>query len=172
MITPDLDVPPVWRLFSYGRVQPIDGTNIIATATHTNVPRAGHVGLPMNWDASIDRWRAVTSIRFAEPVLEWASQTEAAFRFNDKLADRRPLIDLLFSSQSILEPDPNDAHYTRGRPSSRQPLWMRENLSYEVEVISNPGAVPKLQRWLVEHTQDYALITWIFLEGVIRPGPI
>lgn len=170
VIDPRWDPPLRWQLFDYGLSQCVDGTPTLATRVHTNVPRQGTSGLPMGWDAVIDHWRALASIRFAEPVLEWAGACDATLSYDARVIDRRPLLDLLFGSQSthgqtlgraLGAPLPTNRH-------ERPPLWIRENLSYGVRIECAPAATAKLQRWLVEHTQDYQLIVWVFLEGIVR----
>lgn len=167
IVDANMGCPPQWELFGYGVSQYVCGTTIIAQRSHTNVPRGSYAGLPMGWDAIIDHWRALTSIRFAEPVLEWASQLHATFRASDKVIERRPLIDLLMASQNVFEPiDQIRGEY---RPPQRSAFWLRENLSYAVEIVpENTSVNDKLCTWLVEHAPEPRLTTWIFLEGVIR----
>lgn len=61
-----------WRLFDYGIAQPITLHTRPAMRIHTNVPRTGGSGLPMNWSHRVSRWRATTTLRTNRTGLERA----------------------------------------------------------------------------------------------------
>lgn len=167
--------PPQWDLFSYGRSQMICGFNEVATRIHTNVPRSGTVGLPMNWEAWITRWRAATSLRYVDdPIMDWAAETYAELRYNDRVEASLPLAELLLSPQPVGEQHNVSMRRVDGaqQPIGRY-LWIRENLGYEVRITPETRVAEqcfkRLQEYLIEKTQTHRLTLWIRLEGeVIR----
>lgn len=150
-----------WRLFSYGRSQIVCGSTKPATPAHTNLTRPGDCGLPMAWSADIERWRASTNLRLHEPLLDWAAETWATLRYNDRNVTHSPLLDILMAPQPLYSvEDP-----PRGRPL---PLQLRENLCFEVAIESPPTAMQPLLTWLVDATPSGRMWLWIWLEGVVR----
>lgn len=149
-----------WELFCYGRSQQVTRSSITATGIHTNVARSSYVGLPRDEEFWVRRWRASTNHRFSEEVLQWAAETEVSLSYNGKRRRMTPLIDLMMAPQPFEDLDqPNPQERIAG-------LWMRENISWSVEVMTPAqSTIDALQRWLVEHTTNGKLICWVWLEG-------
>lgn len=162
--------PSDWRLFEYGRSQPVAGSKQLATRAHTNLPRPADVGLPMGWAAQIVRWRASTSIRLQDPLLDWAAETSAEFRFDDKTVASSPLLDILMAPQPIL----GNGHrlgrsigetILTGDPCDG--LNMREMIGFGVRVLAPPKDTDQLRAWLVSQHNAARMSLWIWLEGMI-----
>ncbi len=172
------------ELFSYGLSQGVPGGNCNATRAHTNVPRSGHVGLPMHWDMFVYRWRFQTNVRLDEPVLDWAAETHATLVYHDKPESSLPVMALLMAPQDFSMPIdllefatdmPGGPERSRpftnrrdGGPGSGAPLWLRENLSYSVRVQTHPKANQELQKYLVAHTNSGRMLLWCYFDGLLR----
>jgi hypothetical protein len=123
-----------WDLFTYARGTAIPGTDLVATRAHTNIPRSGDTGLPREWEMHVMQWRAATNMPLEQPILDWAAETVVQFEYNSKISGNAPLIDLLLGTRTI------------GNP---MPVWMRENLSFQVVVkTENERVVGQLRDWL------------------------
>jgi len=124
----------VWELFVYSRGVAIPGTDIVANRAHTNIPRSGDSGLPLDWAMYVLQWRAALNMTLEQPVLDWAAETVVQFEYNGKYYGNTPLIDLLLGARPVGDP---------------LPVHMRENLGFKVTVSTdNERAVAQLRDWL------------------------
>lgn len=123
-----------WELFTYTRETKIPGTNITATHAHTNVPRSGDSGLPMNWEMHVAGWRAQGDFRLDQHVIRWAAETAVQFEYNAKFYGDTTLLDLLLHRQPL------------GR--NQLPVHVREHLGYRVNVATPPAAMQTFREWL------------------------
>lgn len=161
-----------YALFSYSQAQNVMGSDQVATASYTNVPRSGWNGLPQGWDFYVSRWRVQTNLRIDEPLMDWAAESTARLIYNNRPITTRPVLDLLMAPHDFyvaadLDPDNELPASFRGGP---MPLWMREAIAYEVRIQVNDRATQELQTYLMEHTRGHRLILWVYLDGILRKG--
>lgn len=179
--------PETWELFTYARSRLIPCTNITARDTHTNVPRGGDSGLPMNWFMQVDRWRAGTNLRFlTDDVLEWAAETSVQLQYNHQPIATTPFSDLLLSPHPLANPNGGRSQRmmreaNEGMPQSPLPFVLRENINFRVQMVCPQSAIDQLSVFLVENSMKLAekreslnekmnaprLIGWIWLEGAL-----
>ena len=184
--------PETWQLFDYGRSQNIPCTTIVATNAHTNMPRSGASGLPMNWIMQADRWRAGANLRFlTDDVLEWASETSCRLVYNGQSIAVTPLSDLLLAPHPLSNPSGYGNRSNQlareiaaGHLSRPEPLVLRENISFWIEMQCPQRAIDHLSTFLVENSLQLTdkresvndkirtprLVGWIWLEGVLSRG--
>ncbi len=165
-----------YTLFGYGQSQPVPGAKEtrLATKAFTNVPRPGDSGLPMGWEMYVCRWRATTNLRIDEPIMDWAAESFVQLFYNGHPYSTLPLLDLLMAPQAFMvmedsADEPNNL--LPGISRGVLPLWMRENITYEVRIQTpheTTGLSTKLLEYLLEHTRGHRMILWVYLEGVLR----
>lgn len=125
-----------WRPFEYGIGQYVCGATQVASRLHTNVPRAGNVGLPQDWEMLVYGWRATASVPLDQPVLDWANETTVGLYHNEKLRAERRLIDLLLGQVRLV-----------------LPLALQMHLSYYVEVhTADRRVLADLEAWLYDRS--------------------
>lgn len=160
----DADVEPLLdvRLFDYGQSQNTPGSHQLATAAHTNIPRPGMSGLPTRWEFYISRWQAKTNLRLDEPLMDWAAETSVRLYYNNRSYSTTPLLDLLMAPRAFYDLSSDDPANRNGQ------IWMRESISYWVDIQMQPEATEHLQEYLLQHTRGHRMILWIYLDGALR----
>jgi hypothetical protein len=159
-----LCVAPPWRLYSALVIDPnrgIQRANLFnysggmslpeapvghaATAAHTNVPRSGEAGLPIDWYMRVRSVRFRSALMPTEALLEFLRTTEAYFTFNSKVRAEGSLY-------QMLEAVPCD-------------VIMRPCLTYNA--IISPTKPEALCKELLKHpdTAQIALLGWLELDG-------
>lgn len=85
-------------LFTYGCSQVITCSTRCATRLHTNIPRAGFLGLPQDYRGIVTGWFAEVD-REDDDVLEWVNTIHAEFRYRGYSQWEAPLRSLLVLRQ-------------------------------------------------------------------------
>jgi hypothetical protein len=147
-----------WSLFTYMKGAPITGASDYSTRAHTNVPRSGHQGLPRDWEMLVYQWSAKSSLPLGEAMMEFASNCDVQFLYNDKIYRDTTLDDLILGTSDL------SGMNRIGRPST--PIHMREHLMYEVVIRCGSVAREKFRQHLIE-TRTRATV-WVKIEGLIQ----
>lgn len=121
----------------------------------------------------IEYWRASTNLRMTDEVIDWASETSVQFIAGQRYEMGSPLIDLLFNRQPFKD---TEAYYdlaigqqlTPRLANSPRGYALRESVNFKVEIQTVSPAIAKLQRWLIEHTNEGKMTLWIWLEGQLQ----
>lgn len=112
---------------------------------------------------TIEYWRASTSLRLVDALLDWASETSVEFSCGDKPIIASPLLELLMSRQPFPSVDVPMIQMEAFTATRR--FTLRENINYEARVSTSFKAVNKLQSYLIEHTNEAKATFWLWLEG-------
>lgn len=138
------------RLFEYGKSQLLPGSSTAcATDLHTNVPRAGYVGLPQGFEGLVFGLTARTSVAPAlqEYLDAWIDTAVIHFSYNYKVVFHAPLRKLFTDERQTIDRATAGVAINvnqEDQPTSLRsatmegmlPIHLRENLSYYAEIKS------------------------------------
>ena len=173
------------RLFHYARSEVLPGAKQFATKAHTNLWRSGRAGLPQSWEFFVSSWRFTMNRPLTEELLDWASEISVEFIYNYKRYAQEPLVELLQGTRSISSDEPFGRPFSEEKlaaflekfqvpttplslPAHWLPVWMRENLIFEVTLSGDSEVAEQAYQRLLDSLDGQRLVMWGHLDGYMK----
>jgi hypothetical protein len=132
---------------------------------HSNLLRSSFSGLPRGWEMFVLSWHFSANRPLTEPLLEWASEVAVEFIYNNKRYAQSPLHELLHGELSLAGDDAkvDDQFHLAGIP-----IWMRENMSFELLVDASSDQARIAKARLIKSLDGQRLVVWGYLSGYLK----
>jgi hypothetical protein len=159
-------LPQDFNLMDRRRAMPMLGADDETVGRiHTSLVRSGLAGLPRNWEFFALAWHFSINRALTEQILEWASEVNVEFLYNHKRYGESPLHELLHGELSLAG---DDIKLIDDRRWAGIPIWMRENLPYELRVDASSKHAQLAKEKLLSALSGQRLVVWGYISGYLK----